>query len=86
MLLDLLPCNPVTIRLPLAKSSSISKSFSLADMDKYRAVEYLFDCRADRPSCDDTVFWRETGTKEDEEEVEVLDMGDMMATDMARQI
>lgn len=42
-------------------------------MDKYRAVEYRFDCLADRPSCDDTVFWRETGTKEDDEDVDALD-------------
>lgn len=54
----------------------------MADMDKYKAVEYLFDCRTDRPSCDDTVFWRETGMKEDEEEVDSRDMSGMMATDM----
>lgn len=41
---------------PLAKSSSISKSFSFADIDRYRAVEYLFDCLADRPSLEETVF------------------------------
>lgn len=52
-------------------------------MDRYRAVEYLFDCRADRPSCDDTVFWRETGAKEDEEDVEALDIGGIMAMEMA---
>lgn len=51
-------------------------------MDKYKAVEYLFDCRTDRPSCDDTVFWRETGMKEDEEEVDSRDTSGMMATDM----
>lgn len=71
---------------PLAKSSSISKSFSFADMDKYRAVEYLFDCLADRtsrPSCDETVFWRDTGTNEDEDDVEALDTcGITLARDM----
>ena len=42
--------------LPLARSSSISKSFSFADMDRYNAVEYLLDCRAERPSLEETVF------------------------------
>ena len=45
---------------------------SLADMDRYNAVtEYRFDCRTERdPSWEDMVFWRETGMKEEEEEVE----------------
>lgn len=68
---------------PLAKSSSISRSFSFADMDRYRAVEYLFDCRTDgRPSCDETVFWRDMRAKDDEEEVEVLEICGMIATAM----
>lgn len=61
---------------PLARSSSISSSLSLADMDRYNAVtEYRFDWRTERePSWDDIVFWRETGTKEDVvEEVEARD-------------
>jgi hypothetical protein len=34
--------------IPFAKSSSISKSLSFADIDRYKAVtEYRFDCRAD---------------------------------------
>jgi hypothetical protein len=58
--------------VPLAKSSSISNSLSLADMDRYSAVtEYRFDWRTERePSWDDIVFWRETGMKDDEDEVE----------------
>lgn len=36
--------------LPFAKSSSISRSFSFADIDRYSVViEYRFDCRTDRP-------------------------------------
>lgn len=31
------------IALPLARSSSISKSFSFADIERYNAVEYLLD-------------------------------------------
>jgi hypothetical protein len=56
--------------IPLARSSSISSSLSFADMDRYSAVtEYRFDCRTERdPSCDDIVFWRETGTKDEEVE------------------
>jgi hypothetical protein len=58
--------------MPFAKSSSISKSFSFADMDRYKVViEYRFDCRTDLPpSCEDIVFWRDTGWKEEEEAVE----------------
>lgn len=46
---------------PLARSSSISKSVSCADIDMYNAdMEYRFDWRADRePSYEDMVFWRE---------------------------
>jgi hypothetical protein len=41
-------------------------------MDRYNVViEYRFDCRTDLPpSCDDIVFWRETGWKEEEEAVD----------------
>jgi hypothetical protein len=54
--------------IPLARSSSISSSLSFADMDKYNAVtEYRFDWRTERdPSCEDIVFWRETGMKDEE--------------------
>lgn len=74
---------PAVLHLPLANSSSISRSFSFADIDRYSAVEYRFDCLADRPSCDDTVFCRETGANEDEEDVEALDTcGIIVAIDM----
>ena len=37
-------------------------------------MEYLFDCRTERPpSCDDIVFWRDTGWKDDEDAVDALD-------------
>lgn len=37
-------------------------------------MEYLLDCRTDRPpSWDEIVFWRDTGWNEDEEAVEALD-------------
>jgi hypothetical protein len=41
-------------------------------MDRYSAVtEYRFDWRTERePSCEDMVFWRETGMNEDEDDVE----------------
>jgi hypothetical protein len=44
-------------------------------MDRYKAVtEYRFDCRADRdPSCEDMVFCRDTGWKDDEEAVDARD-------------
>jgi hypothetical protein len=67
---------PYEYNTPLARSSSISSSLSLADIDRYSAVtEYRFDWRTDRePSWDDIVFWRETGTKEDVvDEVEALE-------------
>lgn len=48
-------------------------------MERYRAVEYLFDCRADRPSFDDTVFCRDMGTCEEEEEVDALERCGMTA-------
>ena len=46
--------------------------------------EYLLDCRTERPpSCEDIVFCRDTGTKEDEEEVEALEAGcSIVATDI----
>ena len=49
---------------PLARSSAISKSFSfVADMDRYSACEYRFDCRAERPSLwEEMVFCREMGS------------------------
>lgn len=78
------PQTPLSLSLsPRAKSSSISRSFSFADMDRYKAVEYLFDCRTDRPSWDDdTVFWRDTGISEEVEDVEARDTGGMTMTDM----
>lgn len=51
-------------------------------MDRYSAVEYLFDCLTDRPSWDDTVFWRDTGISEEVEDVEARDTGGMTITDM----
>lgn len=52
-------------------------------MERYKAVEYLFDCRTDRPSWDDdTVFWRDTGISEEVEDVEARDTGGMTMTDM----
>jgi hypothetical protein len=44
-------------------------------MDRYSAVtEYRFDWRTERePSWEDMVFWRETGIKEDEEDVDARD-------------
>lgn len=45
-----------------AKSSEISKSRSLADIDRYKAVtDIRLDWRSDRVSCDDIVFCRATG-------------------------
>ena len=51
-------------------------------MDRYKAVEYLFDWRAARPSFDETVFCREMGTWDDDDEVEALERCGMTATDM----
>lgn len=51
-------------------------------MDRYKAVEYLFDWRAARPSFDETVFCREMGTWDDEDEVDALERCGMIATDM----
>jgi hypothetical protein len=70
--------------IPLARSSSISSSLSFADMDRYSAVtEYRFDWRTERePSCDDIVFWRETGMKDDEEDVEAREGACSMETAM----
>lgn len=44
-------------------------------MERYKAVtEYRLDCRTERdPSCEDIVFCRDTGMKEEEEEVEALE-------------
>ena len=74
-------------RIPLANSSSISRSRSCADMDRYRAVTlYRLDARTDlaAPSLEPTVFWRDTGTKPDEEdEAEFLVEGaSVVVTDM----
>ena len=68
--------------LPLAKSSSISRSFSFADMDRYNAVEYLFDCRAERPSLEETVFWRDIGIWDEDEDVEARERCGMTAIDI----
>lgn len=51
-------------------------------MDRYKAVEYLFDWRAARPSFDETVFCREIGTWDDDDEVDALERCGMIATDM----
>ena len=60
--------------LPFARSSEISRSFSFADMDRYSAVtETRFDCRMDRPSCEDMVVCLETGWKDEDDEVEALE-------------
>lgn len=62
--------------IPLARSSEISKSRSLADMDRYRAVtDMRLDWRRERVSWDDMVFWRVMGWKDEEDEVEVLEAG-----------
>lgn len=70
----------LTIYEPLARSSEISRSFSLADIDRYSAVtDILFDCLTDLVSWEDKVFCLETGWKEEVEEVvearEALDAG-----------
>ena len=51
-------------------------------MDRYRAVEYLFDWRAPRPSFEEMVFWRDIGTWDEEDEVDALERCGMIATDM----
>jgi hypothetical protein len=55
-------------------------------MDRYKAVtEYLFDWRTERePSCEDMVFWRETGMKDEDEDVDARDGACSMETAMAR--
>lgn len=70
---------------PRANSSSISRSLSFADIDRYNAVtEYRFDWRTERPpSCEDIVFWRLTGMKEDEDEVEAREGAESIGPDMA---
>jgi hypothetical protein len=67
----------------LARSSSISKSVSCADIDMYNAdMEYRFDWRAERePSYEDMVFWRERAWEEDEDAVEARE-GVCSITDM----
>ena len=47
-------------------------------MDRYRAVtDIRLDCRMERlPSSEDMVFWRDAGTKEDEEDVEAREIRD----------
>jgi hypothetical protein len=72
---------------PLANSSEISKSLSFADIDRYSAlIETRFDCLTDRASWEDMVFWRDTGWKDDEEDVEAREVPDagcsIVATDM----
>lgn len=43
-------------------------------MDRYSAVtDTRFDCRIDRPSCEDMVVCRDIGWKDDDEEVEALE-------------
>lgn len=80
--------DPCQRRLPLARSSEISRSLSFADIDTYSAVmDILLDCLTERPSCDERVFCRETGWKEPEEEVEALEAREagcsIVATDMS---
>lgn len=75
------------IHPPVASSSEISRSFSLADMDRYRAVtDMRFDWRSDFVSCD-MVFWRAPGWKDVEEEVDArerLEAGwSVVVTDIA---
>lgn len=57
-------------------------------MDRYSAVtEYLFDWRTERdPSWEDIVFWRETGLKDEEEEVDARDGACSMETAMTFQV
>ena len=66
------PIQSMHMSIPRARSSSISKSFWLAFIDKYSAVtEYRFDARMERlPSCELIVFCRDTGTNEDPDEVD----------------
>lgn len=51
-------------------------------MDRYRAVtEYRFDWRTERePSCEDIVFCRETGAKDEEEDVDAREGACSMET------
>lgn len=55
-----------------ARSSSISRSFWLAFIDRYSAVtEYRFEARIERePSCELIVFCRDTGTYDDPDDVD----------------
>lgn len=48
-------------------------------------TEYRFDWRTERePSCEDMVFWRETGMKDEDDEVEARDGACSIDTAMAR--
>lgn len=74
----------------MARSSEISRSLSFCDMDRYSAVtDMRFDARADRVSWEDMVFCRETGWKDEEEDVEALEALDagwsIVATDIGYQ-
>jgi len=77
------------LRQPRASSSSISRSLSWADIDRYRAVTlYRFDALVDlaAPSLEPTVFCLDTGTKPDDvdDAAEFLVEGaSMVVTDMA---
>lgn len=67
-----LPRYQVFISIPRARSSSISRSFWLAFIDRYNAVtEYRLEARTERPpSCELIVFCRDTGWNEDPDEVD----------------
>lgn len=53
-------------------------------MERYSAVtDSRFDWRRDRVSWDDIVFWRVTGWKEEDEDVDALDADcNIVATDI----
>jgi hypothetical protein len=57
-------------------------------MERYSAVtEYLFDWRTERdPSWEDIVFWRETGLKDDDDEVDARDGACSMETAMTERL
>ena len=53
-------------------------------MERYNAVEYLFDCLAVLvPSWEETVFCLETGSCDEDEDVETLDNWGIMTAAMA---
>jgi len=72
------------MRVPFARSSSISRSLWFAFIDKYKAVtDMRFDCLADRipPSLDVLVSLRpRPGRNELEEALDALDGGAMAVT------